>query len=461
MKQSLFLASLSLLTPIYSLSASSIEPGREKCLVTIFVHGTLKPAEVSLSTLHQVMHSQKNLKATLYSETLKYMRTNSYLFRNSATQDPGLRYIDPAEGVCKAGAQTLSEIFEIQHEFYHEPIKTRRYYTFGWDGALSLARRLEEARTFYDALEKEVLHLRSLNWEPEIHVLGYSHGGNVALNLARVKDERDTEPVFSVDRLVLLATPIQKETDYLVAETAFFKKVYLFYSTEDNVQTSDVFSTRKELFSGYRFTNHAYFTIPSTLTQIRFRLTKTIKRSSKLSDPDAKPEEILSEKKIRCVHMDPGHVEFWNLQWGSYWYRPQLPISPLPVVAFVPTILYLLEHNAIRGSSVTFDYCPSVHGARISTTKSRDHHAVPVLSADTVARMKSLVKVCVPEDFSFEEQQKQEYRALDEAHESLNKRASKRSREKLDMSYQLLTHELWPHQFPKLQKIAHRHLLRT
>ncbi len=389
------------------------------------------------------------------------MRSNPYLFRNTATQGLGLAYIDPVEGVCKAGSQTLRELFEVQHVFYHTPIATRRYYTFGWDGTLSLSRRLEEARRFYDALEKEVAHLRKQHLKPLIHIIGYSHGGNVALNLARIKEERDPASSFSVEQLVLLATPIQRETDYLVAHTDFFKKVYLFYSTEDSVQTSDMFSTKKEVFSRHRFTNHSQLAIPPTLTQVRFRLTRAIKRSSFLSDPDATPEMILEEKRIQCLHMDPGHVEFWNLQWGSYWYRPNLPLSPLPVLAFVPAITHLLQEYVPDAPFVTFDYCPSVHGARIILKKARDALAVPVLSQAIVDAMKGLVDVCVPSDFSLEEQQRQEYLALKQAHRSLKQRANKKTRQRLATSYYDLARKLWPHQFPQFQEIDHRHLLGT
>lgn len=432
------------------------------CLITIFVHGTLKPAEVSLSTLHNVVHSQKNLKATLYSRTLEYMRSNPYLFRNSATQGLGLAYINPIEGVCKAGSQTLRELFEIQHVFYHTPIAIRRYYTFGWDGTLSLSRRLEEARRFYKALENEVTRLRKQHLEPIIHIIGYSHGGNVALNLARIRDEQnETVSSFSIAQLILLATPIQRETDYLIAHTDFFKKVYLFYSTEDNVQTSDIFSTKKEIFSRHRFTNHSHLTIPPTLTQVRVRLTRTIKRSSFLSNPHATPEMILEEKRIQCLHMDPGHVEFWNLQWGSYWYRPNLPLSPLPVLAFVPAITHLLQEHVPDAPFVTFDYCPSVSGARIILKKMRDALAVPVLSQTIVNTMKELVAICVPSDFSFKEQQRQESLALKQAHRSLKRRANKKIRQRLATSYYNLTRKLWPHQFPQFQEIGHCHLLGT
>ncbi|WP_196299706.1 hypothetical protein, partial [Streptococcus pneumoniae] len=76
-----------------------------------------------------------------------------------------------------------------------------------------------------------------------ITLVTYSHGGNVALYLSSVQAEKEqAEPLpdpISIDTLVLLACPIQKETDYLVADP-MFKKVYNIFSTEDFIQQWDL-----------------------------------------------------------------------------------------------------------------------------------------------------------------------------------------------------------------------------
>ncbi len=423
----------------------------EPCLVTIFVHGTLKPAEVSLSTINEVMHNK--IENTLYSITLEYMRANKYLHRNTPTQGLGLVYINPLNEVCQSGAQTVRNLFELTYNFYKTEYPHRRYYTFGWNGLLNMKERYVEAQKLYRELEKEVVLLRSKDLEPHIHIIAYSHGGNVALNLAKVKEESSTSsPLFSVEQLILLATPIQKETDYLVGDISFFKKSYLFFSTEDHVQTSDFFSTQKELFSRRKFTSRENFKLPSTLTQVRIRLTKRINRSKMMRDESTEVEAILSEPHIRCLHMDPSHTEFWNLKWGNAWYRKSLPIAPLPVIAFVPTITYLLEHFAPNAPAITFDYCPSINGARL-IEKKHTPIVVPVLNSTVISHMNELVKRCTPEDFSLEEQNRQEQLALKQAYETLKKDKKvlkKKSRRKLTTSYLDLSRKMRTYYFPQL-----------
>lgn len=421
---------------------------RQPCLVTIFIHGTLKPAQVSLSTINEVMHNK--IENTLYSITLEYMRANKYLYQNAPTQGLGLEYVNPLTEVCHSGAHTIRKIFEIAYDFHNLQPTQRRYYTFGWNGLLNMEERYKEAKKLYHELEKEVALLQSHDLEPSLHIIAYSHGGNVALNLARIKQENITKPRFCVDKLFLLATPIQKETDYLLGDTSFFKRSYLFYSTEDQVQTSDFFSTQKELFSRGTFTNRAQFKLPSTLTQVRIRLTKRINRSTMIHDENAELEAILSEPRIRCLHMDPSHSEFWNLKWGSSWYRPGLPISPLPVVAFLPTITYLLEQFTPHARFVTFDYCPRLNGARLITKHPKDIIAVPVLNETLITQMNTLVNNCTPEDFSFEEQSRQEQLALKQAYETLkkDKQKFKKAHRKLMTSYLDLSRKMWPHHFP-------------
>ena len=422
----------------------------EPCLVTIFVHGTLKPVQVSLSTINEIMHNK--IENTLYSKTLEYIRANKYLHRNTPTQGLGLAYINPLNEVCQSGVQTIRNIFELAHIFYKTDYPHRRYYTFGWNGLLNMKERYVEAKRLYHELEKEVVLLRSEGLEPHIHLIAYSHGGNVALNLAKIKQENITKPHFSVEQLVLLATPIQKETDYLVGDTSFFKKSYLFYSTEDHIQTSDFFSTQKELFSRRKFTSRAHFKVPATLTQVRIRLTKRINRSSMITNENAEIEAILSEPNIRCLHMDPSHTEFWNLEWGNAWYRKALPIAPLPIVAFAPTITYLLEHFAPNAHAITFDYCPSVGGARLITSNHKTATIVPVLNEAVISRMDELVEKCTPKDFSLEEQNRQEQLALKQAYEALKKdkkTLKKKSHRKLMTSYLDLSRKMRPHNFPK------------
>ena len=64
----------------------------------------------------------------------------------------------------------------------------------------------------------------------------HSHGGNVILLLAQVKDPEDTS--FFVNQVILMGTPVQKHTkNYACADC--FGKVYSLYSMLDILQIID------------------------------------------------------------------------------------------------------------------------------------------------------------------------------------------------------------------------------
>ncbi len=102
------------------------------------------------------------------------------------------------------------------------------FYLFGWSGRFSFDARKRAARQLYHSLK---------HFTGPITVIGHSHGANIGLLLAEVAAENgDTD--FSVDRLVLMACPVQDVTKHLV-KSPVFKKVVSFYSPGDFDQTKD------------------------------------------------------------------------------------------------------------------------------------------------------------------------------------------------------------------------------
>lgn len=102
------------------------------------------------------------------------------------------------------------------------------FYVFGWSGKLSFKARKEAAIELYNNLK---------NINGKINLIGHSHGGNVILLLEEViQEKKDFD--FKVDRLILLATPVQKATENYIS-SSIFKKVYLLYSTSDFIQVLD------------------------------------------------------------------------------------------------------------------------------------------------------------------------------------------------------------------------------
>lgn len=157
-------------------------------------------------------------------------------------------------------------------------------YTFGWSGILSQQYRQKESVIFFDQLSKEVEKYKEKGFDVKIRILAHSHGGNVALGLAGIYnviqmydkplgkdleylnllgDKRrlrffskiffthqwsGCQTLKQVDELVMLGTPIQKETSFL-ASSPFFGKVYNIYSKSDAIQTRDFFSSKESFFS--------------------------------------------------------------------------------------------------------------------------------------------------------------------------------------------------------------------
>lgn len=111
------------------------------------------------------------------------------------------------------------------------------FYLYGWNGNLSRIEREKAAHQLYQQLKIiRQDYYKKYGVKPYIQILSHSHGGNVALLLAKVKDPADVD--FSIDRLVLLACPVQLGTKELITDD-IFKKVYSLYSTLDLLQVAD------------------------------------------------------------------------------------------------------------------------------------------------------------------------------------------------------------------------------
>lgn len=137
-------------------------------------------------------------------------------------------------------AYTLAK--ESPSEF---PIES--FYFFCWPGGLHFDKRKKATELLYHFLSKH---------QGPITIIAHSHGCNVALYLAECIDKtctsKDSESNknnnnhrLSIDRLILLACPVQLATAHLV-NSSLFKEVYSFYSTADLLQTLDPQGIYKE-----------------------------------------------------------------------------------------------------------------------------------------------------------------------------------------------------------------------
>jgi len=106
------------------------------------------------------------------------------------------------------------------------------FYVFGWSGNISNSARQEAAAILFAQLQKLLCSYKEKNIIPKITIITHSHGGNVALNLV------NHNPDFNIDKLILLACPVQEATKNLVG-SPIFKKVYNLYSICDFIQILD------------------------------------------------------------------------------------------------------------------------------------------------------------------------------------------------------------------------------
>jgi hypothetical protein len=316
----------------------------EKPWLTVFVHGikSVKP-HLSLDNFFRFMFD--DIEDTVYSKTIELMRKDPFFYKNQAMREIGLHKANPAEMGEGKAANAMARLFDEINVMMGGKAGNY-YYTYGWSGLLSPKTRYKDAELLFIALEKELKKYHDQGIYPRVRVVGYSHGGNVCLNLERIRQDKFPDSTMSVDQLWLVGSPIQGETDYLVSGP-LFKRVYNFYSHADRIQQLDFFSFDR-FFSGRTFTNNKYLTLPKKLTQVQIKVTRNSRstnccpRKQKFAKNLNNPA-IISGKSNLVRDISPGHSELWFFGWTPVHYRETYPLHPFPTVAFAPLIINELE----------------------------------------------------------------------------------------------------------------------
>jgi len=146
------------------------------------------------------------------------------IFHNKSCLLPATAFAD--NNYFKLLAQTIAE-----HDPEHFPLK--EFYIFGWSGRLQNQQRKDAAEKLYEEIIKLYKEYQSkYGCTPTIRIIAHSHGGNVVLNMAQLKNATAQLPIKS---LILLACPVQEETMHLIS-TAMFERVYSLYSSFDMIQ---------------------------------------------------------------------------------------------------------------------------------------------------------------------------------------------------------------------------------
>jgi len=175
----------------------------------------------------QIQFSEERPVITIWIHGTKFMRSDTY--KRVYNGMPDVKHIREFPSAHK-----IQFHMQLLHRDAPELFDYNSLYLFGWSGRLSAHERYWAAVVLYQKLAalSQKYH-QKFGMLPRIRLVAHSHGGNVALNLARIHKARKDN--FDIDSLILLACPVQQETKELV-NSDFFKKIYAFYSSLDMVQ---------------------------------------------------------------------------------------------------------------------------------------------------------------------------------------------------------------------------------
>ncbi|MBP9765254.1 hypothetical protein KBD08_02865 [Candidatus Babeliales bacterium] len=188
-----------MLTVIYSMSMYPV-------CITVWVHGTypmLSVLNARWSPIRKMVYTQKGLH-------LARDLPSNYYFRKLA--------------------QTCHDYNPSQYNLDH-------FYTYGWHSSnVRPSYRVQEGRKMYQALDKLLCEYAKKYKDITVRCIGFSHGGNVILNMLSCLPF--CMPNIKLE-VVLLGTPVQEATRKFI-NTPYVSKAYSFYSVGDWIQRIDV-----------------------------------------------------------------------------------------------------------------------------------------------------------------------------------------------------------------------------
>ena len=387
-------------------SSHCTSQNKKEVWVNVFIHGimSIRP-HISWSNFMQFLKDR--VEGTLYEKTVELMREDPFFFKNQAMQHIGFHQVNPELFEGNASASLGFILDEIsKHYGIHQ---NNQYYTFGWSGLLSAKSRYNDSKKLFLALQSEVNRLKKLGYNPKVRLFGYSHGGNVSLNLAAVRNKEFKNSPLNIDELILLGTPIISDTDYLVNDS-MFGRVFNLYSMCDRVQPLDFFAPH-QMFSDRAFSPRKGLELPNKLVQIQLKVTRCkgkVRQSPtkfSLSHDFKRPHVVYGKSKL-LRDMSPGHAELWFFGWTPVFYRKNYPLHPLPTISFAPIIIQQARKIAESNNpehSIVADIRPQ---HKIILFRSRrevePHSTVSYLPKKKLKQLRRAVLKCKPDLYSNE-----------------------------------------------------------
>ncbi|MBA3751329.1 hypothetical protein H0X06_00815 [Candidatus Dependentiae bacterium] len=172
----------------------------QKRLITIFIHGTVPPDTLrNLPILKDIFWCPLGLHP-LTSLEEHHLVTLGYL-------------------MCTTNSRLFDKDF---------------FYLFGWTGKLLSSERKKAAAELYAQLSELTNKLLLQGTIASFRLIAHSHGGNVALNLSRIK----STAILCIEEVILIACPVQKETAPYI-NSSMFRSIISIHSHFDIIQKID------------------------------------------------------------------------------------------------------------------------------------------------------------------------------------------------------------------------------
>jgi pimeloyl-ACP methyl ester carboxylesterase len=388
-------------TQAFQLTEQKNEP--KEVWITIFVHGiiSIKP-HLNIPTIVRIMRN--TVDDTIYKRSIELIRDDPFFYQYHTMQKPGLYKIDPSHTCPGAASVAFAKAYEQIIQYTTQKHTKNYYYTFGWSGLLNQQARYLDAIKFYDALEKELDHYFSEKIKPKIRIIGYSHGANLALELAQIDKEKKTyaEKRLSIEELILIGAPLLPESSHLIYGS-IFKKIYHFYSSGDRVQQMDFFSAG-QMVSRRSFKRHNGFALPENLIQVKIQIKRPIKGKESFCRSENRTSDnlipLIPYRALRTA--DPGHSELWSFGWVPYGYRKNMPLYPLPFAAYTPYLIASLYNYQPDAKKVSLELHPYAECMVLRNLKTSKKTMVPFLTKEQHFALQKIVEPYRPLNFTEE-----------------------------------------------------------
>jgi len=350
--------------------------------INIIVHGSVGSA---MEFKYFFTLFKDDVSKTAYHKKTSEHRHDPKWTKNHAAQGLGLKKID-SSAEHKTAAQLFAQLYDsMQRKFYPDQTCIGSY-TYGWSGVVNHKQRCKDAADFYKELKELMQTIKKTHAQIKIRIIAYSHGGNLVLDMAPEHTNDPNPTNFVINELVLIATPVQRETD-CYALHPFFERIYSIYSRADCVQKADCFSTAG-FFSGRLFCDNSRCPCSKAVQHIELKVTMA-------ANKDLKPGPTTHSK--HRIDRSPGHIELWyfadlceylcNGKGGSYQpcfesklYRPYFPLEPLPGALLAPGLIFLLQNNASNCGSIVIDVQPDTGKAIVREKHTSNKQLIDFIS---------------------------------------------------------------------------------